>query len=438
MSSRDLISMGIRNLWRRKARSILTILGVVIGTAAIVVMMSLGIGIQKSFEQSLDGMGSINIIEVHPMWDYDDMEKGSSPKVKGVLNDKAVENFEKLENVTAVMPYLSLYVELISGKYMADVNITGIDMEKAEQFDFKIDQGSMPTGAKKNEIIMGSSVPEQFYDSKSRRRGRHRGGGEANIDVLTAPIKMIVQEERNGDKKPRGRKVNVVGILAGEDGRKSWQAYMDIEIIEKIKKDIAKKNKSNAQDRRRNKNKNKYETIEVKVEDIKKVQEVQQKIKDMGFEAWSLADMLEEMKKVSSGIQAVLGGIGAVSLFVAALGITNTMIMSIYERTKEIGVMKVLGAHIKDIKRLFLFEAGLIGLIGGLIGVALSYGISSLINKVGGGLFDMGMDTSISVIPIWLVVSALLFSTMMGVISGYYPARRAMKLSALEAIRTNS
>ncbi len=435
MSSRDLISMGIRNLWRRKARSILTILGVIIGTAAIIVMMSLGIGMQKSFEQSLDGMGSLNIIEVHPMWDYGDKEQGSSPKVKGVLDDKAVEKFKKIENVTAVMPYLLMYVELVSGRYRANLEIIGIDISVAEEFDFNVREGALPKATGKNEMLVGAEVSNQFYNPKSRKRHRE----QVDIDLMTVPLKMILDEERTGNKEPRGRKVKVVGMLAGIEDRKSWNAYMDIETVEKIKKDVAKKNKGQSSSRRkRDRDKNKYDHVDVKVEDIKKVKEVQNQIKEMGFEAWSLADMLEEMKKVSSGIQAVLGGIGAVSLFVAALGITNTMIMSIYERTKEIGVMKVLGAHIRDIKKLFLFEAGLIGLIGGLIGVALSYGISSLINKVGIGFLDMGIDSDISVIPIWLVLAALLFSTMMGVISGYYPARRAMKLSALEAIRTNS
>ncbi len=428
MSSRDLISMGVRNLWRRKARSILTILGVIIGTAAIIVMMSLGIGMQKSFEQSLEGMGSINIIEVHPKWDE---VNGGRDKNAGKLNDKTVEKLKKIDKVSGVMPYLRSYVEFVNGRYVASANVLGIDMEQAEKFDFVVETGSMPNPSGKNEIVFGSDIKNEFRDAKRRRRR----DSNVEIDVMNVPIKMILEEEQNGDKKPRGRRINVTGILKRSDGQKDWAAYMDIGQLEKIKKDVEKKNKSNRN--KRDKNKNKYDSIEVKVDDIKAVKEVQEQIKNMGFEAWSLADILDEMKKVSSGIQAVLGGIGAVSLFVAALGITNTMIMSIYERTKEIGVMKVLGAHLRDIKRLFLFEAGLIGLIGGLIGVGISYGISNLINHVGMDFLQMGIDSDISVIPVWLVGAALLFSTMIGVVSGYYPALRAMKLSALEAIRND-
>ena len=177
----------------------------------------------------------------------------------------------------------------------------------------------------------------------------------------------------------------------------------------------------------------------VKVDDLDHVVAIQTAIKDMGHEAFSLTDMLDEMKKMSGTIQAVLGGIGAVSLIVAAIGITNTMIMSIYERTKEIGVMKVIGASLRDIKNLFLFESAIIGFLGGILGLFFSLGISKIINLVGGSfLADMsgGAGGKISIIPVWLAFASVGFSSLIGILSGYYPAKRAMNLSALEAIKT--
>lgn len=113
--------------------------------------------------------------------------------------------------------------------------------------------------------------------------------------------------------------------------------------------------------------------------------------------------------------------------------------MSIYERTKEIGVMKVIGANLPDIRRMFLLEAGLIGFFGGLVGVIISFLLSFLMNTVLSGVISGilgGMDASrISIIPWWMAVSGLLFATIIGVVSGYSPARRAMKLSALESLR---
>ncbi len=158
----------------------------------------------------------------------------------------------------------------------------------------------------------------------------------------------------------------------------------------------------------------------------------------MGYGTYSLADIRESMKKQSNTIQMVLGGIGAISLLIAALGITNTMVMSIYERTREIGVMKVLGCRMNNIRQLFLFEAAVIGLIGGVIGILLSYIASFVLNSVGTSILSPGNPDAgpVSVIPPWLAAAAIMFSMFIGIVSGFYPARRAMKLSALEAIKT--
>ena len=146
-------------------------------------------------------------------------------------------------------------------------------------------------------------------------------------------------------------------------------------------------------------------------------------------------------------IQLVLGGIGAVSLVVAALGILNTMIMSIYERTREIGVMKVLGCEVRHIRAMFLMEAGIIGLLGGILGLGVSYGASALINffassggsgALGGILGMAGSVSTISVIPPWLAAGSVVFAVCVGVVSGILPANRAVKISALTAIRQDT
>ena len=141
-------------------------------------------------------------------------------------------------------------------------------------------------------------------------------------------------------------------------------------------------------------------------------------------------------------MQIILGGIGGISLLVAAIGITNTMVMSIYERTKEIGVMKVIGAKISDIRNLFLLEAGMIGFFGGLIGVVLSLGISTAMNSAyrsfaeNSGMASSGGEAYISIIKPELAIGALVICFLIGIITGYYPAVRATKLSAIEAIKT--
>ena len=176
-----------------------------------------------------------------------------------------------------------------------------------------------------------------------------------------------------------------------------------------------------------------YTNLYVNVDDMEHVVEVQKQIADMGYDAYSNAEWLESEQKTMGYVQAILGGIGAVSLLVAAIGIANTMMMSIYERTKEIGVMKVLGCDMRNIQTMFLMEAGFIGLIGGTIGLLISFILSFVINKLASAANEY--MKGISYIPLGLVVLALGFAVLVGMLAGYFPSRRAMKLSPLAAIR---
>ena len=177
-----------------------------------------------------------------------------------------------------------------------------------------------------------------------------------------------------------------------------------------------------------------YEQVYVRVDKMENVTEVQKTIQEMGYGANSNAEWMEQTQEQMKMIQLVLGGIGAVSLFVAAIGIANTMMMSIYERTKEIGIIKVLGCDLGNIRTMFLLEAGFIGFFGGLIGLILSGIISIVINMIAGSAAG-GYYEGISYIPIWLVVISLAFAVLVGMVAGFFPALRAMKLSPLAAIR---
>ena len=163
----------------------------------------------------------------------------------------------------------------------------------------------------------------------------------------------------------------------------------------------------------------------------------------MGYDAYNNMEWLEQYRQEAAAKRMALGGIGIVSFIVAAIGIANTMMMSIYERTKEIGVMKVIGAKLVDIKYLFLMEALMIGLLGGLLGAMISVIASVVLNAIGEpianmlGMYNMmGGSITVSLVPPWLIAAGIIFSTLVGLISGYFPARKAMKLSALSAIRT--
>lgn len=443
MSNLDLIRMGIKNLWRRKLRTFLTVLGVIIGTSSIVVMLSLGFGLSQAFEDQISQWGSLTTINVYKKW-----QDPSLPKNKIVdLDDTAVASFKALPNVEAVSPTLETYGIIKTGKYITDVPIKGIVPETMEAFGFEVAEGRLLNDNDELTIVFGGGMKHNFYDPKSRV------WREPKVDLMKDKFTLSFDQDMGysrrgmvyttqgsgGDKKPNYKeyKLKVAGVLTEDNWETNYGVYMPLHEVQKLIKEKEKAENQKPQPGRQKETG--YQRVNVKVNDMKNVKAVQDAIKEMGHEAHSLNDQLESMKKTAGIIQMVLGGIGAISLLVAAIGITNTMVMSIYERTKEIGVMKVIGASLKDIKRLFLFESALIGVLGGIFGVCLSYILSFFVNKFStsfGNFFGTGGESKISIIPIWLIFAAMAFSALIGIISGYYPARRAMNLSALEAIRT--
>lgn len=439
---------------RRKARTFLTVTGVIIGTSSIVVMMSLGLAMDKTYQDQLGQMGSLNIIEVYPFAPY--IEGSMSYRSDEVrLDDQTIQQFEAISGVDAVMPQKSTYMRIVAGRMVADMPIVGIKPDLLEAFDFEIESGRLLQSGDKEALIFGKYVADFFYNPRIPNQQWGPGpSGQSKVDLLSNNL-LITSDisygerrrpsERDPDSKPpQPHEVKGVGIIKESGDEKDYQAYMSLETLEKIQKEDERFQRSQSTDRSLRRNGSQlsgYEQVKVKVGNLELVETVQEQIKNMGFQSHSLLDMLNTMKKTSRTLQAILGGIGAVSLLVAAIGITNTMVMSIYERTREIGVMKVLGADLKDIGKMFLLEAGLIGLVGGGLGVAFSYLVSLLLNHLSAGFMGGmmgGAPGQISIITPMLALSALLFSTMIGLIAGYLPARRAMQLSALDAIRADA
>ena len=173
-----------------------------------------------------------------------------------------------------------------------------------------------------------------------------------------------------------------------------------------------------------------YDLVWVKAEKVSDVQRISNLIKQAGFETYSLNDMLETVKKQSRQIQGVLGAIGLVSLLVAGIGVANTMMMSINERTREVGILKVLGTEFSDIAKLFLTEAFLLGLAGGITGLILSLLMGQIIPRM---FADMDIRC---VFTWWLILGSVLFAGVVALIAAWIPARKAMNISPNEAIRS--
>lgn len=431
MKTLDLLSMAFMNLWRRKLRAFLTVLGMVIGTASIVVMVSLGIGINESFRETYERAGSLTTIQVNA---YRMVESkgggyiGNAQEV--VLDDKSVQSFQQIKGVTAVMPLLSTWGMIKSGQYVSDLSIAGVDMKLAEEFGFKLSEGKMPSSnsGSKYEIVLGSWTLQNFYNPKTGKQAVD-ANGNSKITLERSRFQMTfdyqnVYGDSSGDSgTPKGKIYDIkpVGVMAQEGNNYAYYSLMDINAVRKL----AKENKNFM-----GIDPKKYSEIWVKCADIDQVLTVQKQIQDMGYGASSLQDALKAAQESAKQLQMLLGAIGGVALLVAAIGIMNTMMMSIYERTREIGIIKVLGCRMSNIATLFLTEAAYIGFFGGALGLALSYTLSFILNTA--VLQSVGMS---SVIPLYLSLGALLFSVVVALISGMYPAIRAMRLSALTAIR---
>lgn len=436
----DLLVMGIRNLFRRKARTILTVLGVVIGSLSIMIMVSIGDGMEQNFEKQVMQQGGLTTITINTWGVITDDEGNYVDERQQKLNDDLVEKIKQMEHVKGVSPVLSKHVNLVTGKYTGWASIMAMDMNSFEDFDFpELTMGEYPTEEDNSVLIFGANMPYEFYDHSSRF-------GKSYVVDLTKDRLTLKFQDYAVDENKKEFTVPLTNIAKMEvtNGMFDYNAYMDLGYLKEIYKRYA--NTLKLEDRKKAiKSLEEYQEIKLNVDNIDNVIEVQEKLEEMGVLSYSDMQYLAPLQDASKTLQMVLGALGWVSMLASAISIANTMVMSIYERTKEIGVMKVLGCLVKDVRKLFLFEAGLIGLIGGLIGIGFGYGASILINKFGQPIFGALMsgnymfdmtNTTFSVIPIYLPFMALGISIAVGLLSGYFPARRATKISAIEAMRT--
>lgn len=466
MSLIDLLRMSSSNLKRRKLRTFLTVLGVVIGTASIVVMVSLGLGMQEAMYKQIEEYGGLTTISVSSsnggmggMAVSDGGQQGQEEAK--YLTDDVLEELRTLQYVKSAEPVLNAEALILKGKYQGWVSIVGMTPNALQNEKMKLTPNStLPKeGSGELELVFGNGVLTGF-STKNGSGGYYETGELPDIDLLKDTMFLILDTEsyyasmnsssipggENSEKEQKKAEKHVVrgcGLVEGspdEYTQHYYNVYCDLESLKKV---LQKEFKGRAIPGQPLNKAGKpfkeimYSQIQVEVDNMDHVASVSEIIRSMGYNASSNVEAMESMKQQFAIVQAVLGGIGAVSLLVAAIGIANTMMMSIYERTKEIGIIKVLGCSLKNIRQMFLMEAAFIGLLGGGIGNILSFLMSFAINKVVSGEMVMGVEANISYIPPWLVLASLGFAAFVGILAGYFPARRAMKLSALEAIRNN-
>lgn len=426
MKTKDLLKLAVIGLKRRMARTLLTVLGVIIGTVCIVLMLAIGVSNYRQFEQNMLSGQSLTEITVN---DY------SGNAIKGGITDSTVQMIAGIEHVKAVSPVIDIPVTIFAGEYKASLQLKGvdskvIDVKYAKGGIFSSDIG-IPT------IVLGANTLQNFVNPENPPNYSNFEVMETyapDLDLLNTETEFILGYESEDADMPKSQRyrAKISGITEKSYSDSSYYAYIDLDAAKRILMDnidLAKYYGIKI---------NSYTTLKIIVDDMDNVESVLNEVKKLGYKTYSPTESILQMKDEQSRQQGQLFAIGFISLLISAIGIANTMYANILERKHDIGVMKVIGMKIRSIRKLFLMESALIGIIGGLIGLGISYIVVLIINISAeqtsflGMYFSEGMKIQI---PAWIAIGAVGIALGVGVVSGIYPARKATMMSALEAMR---
>ena len=548
----DLLKTAFENMLKRKARTFLTLFGVVLGAASVTLTFAIGAAVKQNNQQILESTGSLKYIEVYAKDLYGSDTKESTSN-NAYLDDKLIKKLKTMPDVNSVFYTLSVPddVLLVAGKnnkYQASWGmmssiVTGVDFDEIQKFGLtltgnkKADFSDYRFSPTNNAIkVIGGQYFEYSLENtakydryfKSVNKGRNGklnsvtritnspfyqymfsrwGDGSQNIEVIPPFVDANKEDVYLAIRYSKDTSANQISeydmdydeddfdymdfdIDSDEyrykkyklilDGRFDWEKnkdndtlsllastgiYVDIETAKTLIRQSEKLNKnssSSSKDSSSNQPEFQYSTVIVEAKDISNVLDISKQLKKMGYEVYNLIDIIENEQLRAKSNQFILGFLGGLALLVSALSIANTLITSVYERTKEIGIMKVLGCKVGNIQLMFLLESGVIGFLGGCLGMAGSYFLSEFMNKlvtgeaenvgfftliisnyVEGmksdvfGSFDGGVAMKIAVIDPKLCIWIVLGTTLIGLAAGYIPSLVASKIEALRAIKTN-
>lgn len=400
---KELFALASRQLGRKKLRVFLIVLGIAIGVAAVIGVTSLGEGIRVQAVEQIKASHDLTTIEV---------SAGTEAGSITLITDSKLKAIETDEHVLFVAPYVKDSYVTQNNTYLAVKGITSeyrqihvnLQLEKGNWFSEK---GNL------DEIVLGYDVAKRLSIIENLGLG----------DDFVAKIRLYGEEGRPKDKTAVFK---IAGILKSSGDEHDNQVFVGIkEAMEKDEKDA-------------------YDGLFVKVEDPAFAASVRERIEGLGLTAHSAQDVIDEVNKLMVAVTLVLGFFSGISLVVGALMVVNTMIISVYERTKEIGLSKALGASDFDVMKMFLAECVIIGVIGGIFGDLLGIGFSMLIDLIGkpflvsalGSELGAGLQSgSITAVTPWILTVGFAISLVLSVVSGLYPARRAARLNPLDALR---
>ncbi|MDY6873584.1 MAG: FtsX-like permease family protein [Chloroflexota bacterium] len=444
MKLKELISLIFFNLSQRKGRVMLTAIGVVIGSASIVVLVSLAQGLQQNATDQFGSIAEMSQITVYPDWEAAmPVSSGSGIVAVGEMvepdpiTSDALEEIAAIPGVREVIPraYIMASAMMKFGKLESYGNIVGIGTDDLSTLGYAMLSGT--SALSKGSVIIGQEVLRNFYNPSMRPGQEPPPPPDLQDQTIILEITKWIQDEGTGqgmETKKRFR-LKVAGIIESSQSEADYTVYMPLDQVLDINGWVM--------GRRFNPNQEGYEMAIVIAEDREQVIGIAEQISNLGFMANTPQEFIQGVNSFFVVLQVIFGGVGGVALLVAAIGIANTMTMAILERTREIGLMKAVGATNRDVLSIFLGEAAGIGFIGGVGGILLGVLGGKLINVLGsvymagqssGGYGGMGSGISV-VTPAWLILFAIAFSTLIGLLSGLYPALRAASLVPVRALK---
>src|ERR1700730_2316487 len=459
----DLTELALRNLRESVLRNSLTTLGISVGVASLVAMLSLGIGLQQLASRRLVKSGLFDTVVVTSRRDLrnfgrEEQRNGPAPGESRILDEAARREIEQLPNVLEAHPDIRFIPEL---RYEDKPHLTMIaalppSAKSNDTFD-GIPGGFFSSDTAPEVIIektfaeelLGKTPPAGADETKAADLSASLLGKELTMRYAqreTTPAEGTVSgEDRQNNLAgtaysvvSRELKLKIVGIsdLDPETMRGPTRArvFLPIKLAETLHvmqpTDLREISRSAADQAV-------YSSLSVRVKNPTRVQPVEDAIKKLGFTTFSILDATRSLRQFFAVLDLFLGIFGSLALAVASIGIVNTLVMAILERRREIGIMKAIGASDSDVKKLFFAEAGAMGLLGGVVGVALGWTIGHIIN-LGTNIYLKRQalpPESFWSVPWWLVGAAIVFAFIVSLVSGLYPAARAARLDPVQALR---
>jgi putative ABC transport system permease protein len=454
MRAADYIEQGWANLWKKKLRTLLTTGGVVIGIGALVSMFAFGQGVQKNIREQFDKMDLLNYINVSPKrqsgsrpGDSDpntpEADAGSAESARSVdvLDDDLIDQLMRIDGVEAAFPELRFPAQV---RLDDEERFTFVQVVTAKACGSKLVQlraGQPYTSDEPNEVMMSDTLLARLGGAQPE----DAIGKSVEIRTITLDFSLgtlVRMAFSRGDQRlpvsSRRYTFKIVGVIERMGFGGTLPIRSDVYIPPGAADRMRKLVLTSVSDFFRPPEQVAgYASITIKVGSPTEVARVRERLEARGLRTFALMDQLEEMKKGFIIMDVFLLAVGMIGITVASLGIVNTMVMSILERYREIGVMKAVGATDGNVEGIFLFESGMIGLLGGLFGLALGWVVSQAINVVVNGLTAREGVPHIDYFsfPLWLCVGSVGFSIVVSLIAGIYPTMRAAAVDPVIALR---